>query len=356
MNAPTENADLLIGSDNFDFINGLGGDDAIFGLGDDDLLLGGDGNDLLVGGRGSDTLNGGAGNDTANFNDYDLGVSADLAQGFVRFYSGGFGNTSEVDTLLSIENLTGGMAFDQLIGNASANRLYGMLGGDQLIGNAGDDRLVGGEGDDSLDGGKGSDTLLGGSGIDTLVYWHSAKGVQIDLIANSASGGEANGDVISDCESIIGSEFADTLTGNSSSSSLMGNGGNDVITGNGGKDLIIGGTGGDTLSGGAGEDTFKFYDVADSGPAAADLDLITDFKVGTDHIDLSGVGYFFDKHSLVHFSFVGSQKFSGNGDEIRLIYSGGNTYVTGDGNADKIVDFQIKLTGHLDLTAADFIF
>ncbi|WP_373503151.1 calcium-binding protein [Aestuariivirga sp.] len=356
MAIPTENADLLIGTDNFDFINGLGGNDAILGLGNDDLLLGGDGNDLLVGGRGSDTLNGGTGNDTANFNDSSLRVSANLSQGIARFSANDFSNTSEVDTLLSIENLVGGSAGDQLIGNAAANRISGMLGNDQLIGYAGNDHLVGGDGDDYLDGGKGADTLIGGAGIDTVDYFYSGKGVQINLIDNTASGGDANGDVISGVESIYGSDFADTLTGNSSSSSLAGNVGDDFITGNGGKDDITGGMGHDILSGGGGADTFHFHDVAESGTSAATRDLITDFKTGADHIDLSHVGYNGDKFNTVHFSFVGLQKFSGTGDELRLVYSGANTFIYGDGNGDKLTDFQIEFTGHLTLTATDFIF
>src|SRR5262245_63227070 len=53
------------------------------------------------------------------------------------------------DTLVSIENVEGGLGNDTIRGDAGANRL---LGGD------GDDRLAGRGGDDLLDGGNGSDT------------------------------------------------------------------------------------------------------------------------------------------------------------------------------------------------------
>ncbi|MBR0673102.1 Hint domain-containing protein [Neoroseomonas soli] len=82
-NAPTEDADRYVGSDEADHgldsdgypvavvgggpggdtMEGRGGDDILSGGDGDDLLFGDDGNDQLQGGPGDDTLNGGAGDD-----------------------------------------------------------------------------------------------------------------------------------------------------------------------------------------------------------------------------------------------------------------------------------------------------
>ena len=56
--------------------------------------------------------------------------------------------------------------------------------------------------------------------------------------------------------------------------------GNDILLGGSGNDVLTGGTGNDQISGGTGEDVFVFSDLMDD-------DVITDFSVGEDKIDLS---------------------------------------------------------------------
>ena len=193
MTIPTENADLLIGNDLFNFINGLGGNDSIFGKGSGDLLLGGEGNDLLVGGRGDDTLNGGNGFDTANYNDDSFGITASLFSGTVTLTANGI---AETDTLISIENLTGGGGVDLFHGNDLANTLQGMAGSDTLFGEGGADILDGGSGNDSLMGGSGADTIIGGSGRDQAAYSSSTAGVTLNLVTGTGVGGDAQGDTL----------------------------------------------------------------------------------------------------------------------------------------------------------------
>src|SRR5262249_56749019 len=82
-------------------------------------------------------------NDTAGYAADTLGVNVDLELGTAS------GAEAGNDTLVSIENVEGGLGNDIIRGDAGANRL---LGGD------GDDRLAGRGGDDFLDGGGGSDT------------------------------------------------------------------------------------------------------------------------------------------------------------------------------------------------------
>ncbi len=170
-----------------------------------------------AGGPTGDTLIGGAGIDTATYADSGAGVTVDLAAGT------GSGGTAEGDTLSEIENVTGSAQDDVLIGDSGANVLEG------------------GSGHDVLEGAGGADTLDGGGGIDTASYAGSSAAVDVDLGAGTASGGDAQGDTLSNIENLTGSAHDDTLTGDSGANVLTGGGGADTLTGGAGDDILIGG-------------------------------------------------------------------------------------------------------------------
>ena len=73
----------------------------------------------------------------------------------------------------------------------------GGAGNDILQGDAGDDTLDGGAGSDNLIGGAGSDGLTGGTGTDTASYVGSTLAVNVNLLEGTASGGDAEGDSLS---------------------------------------------------------------------------------------------------------------------------------------------------------------
>jgi serralysin len=129
--------DTLGGLGGDDTLNGLDGADFLDGGSGTDILNGGDGDDVLGGGAGNDTLNGGAGLDTATYAGSATAVTVNLATGAV---SGGGG----VDTLNSIENVTGSARADTITGDAGANVLRGGGGIDTLNGGGGDDQLIAG--------------------------------------------------------------------------------------------------------------------------------------------------------------------------------------------------------------------
>ena len=202
--------DGLLGDGGDDILHGEAGDDQLFGGEGNDTLFGGERDDLLEGGEGADILDGGDGFDIASYEEDDADLRVDLSTGF----------SSEGDTLISIEGVVGGE------------------GDDELIGDDGDNRLLGSFGDDLIRGGAGADTLMGGAGIDTVSYAGSSAGVTINLSDNTASGGDAEGDVISEFENILGSSFDDTLTGDA------------------GANVLDGGAGDDRMAGAAGDDTY----------------------------------------------------------------------------------------------------
>jgi len=212
----------------------------------------GSGDDTLIGGAGGDSLNGGDGIDTISY------VGSALAVYVRLFNNTAFGGDANGDTLSSIENATGSSFNDDLRGSSGVNVLDGAAGDDYLEGLAGADTLVGGRGTDPLVGGAGGHPRSGGDGAGTLSYAGSGLGVYVRLFNNTAFGGDANGDVISNFENATGSSFNDDLIGSNANNVLTGGIGADSLQGLGGNDTLIGGVGADTLNGGDGIDTISY--------------------------------------------------------------------------------------------------
>ena len=187
-------------------------------------FYGGAGNDKITSGAGADTIYGGTGVDTISYASSIAGVSVNLATNVNT------GGDAAGDKLYAIEAVIGSNLNDTLIGSTSA---------DTLSGGAGNDSIVGGVGADSIDGGAGSDIVS---------YAASIVAVNINLVTNTHTGGDATGDKLYSIEGIIGTNYADTLTGSAVAETLNGGAGNDSIIGGAGADSIDGGTGVDTIS------------------------------------------------------------------------------------------------------------
>ncbi|MBK6026753.1 Ca2+-binding RTX toxin-like protein [Brevundimonas nasdae] len=236
-----EGDDVLIGGAGDDALNGGAGNDILKGDAGDDTLFGGDGDDLLSGGMGQDSYDGGAGSDTVDFRYSNAGWTVDLTAGTAR-------TTQALENLTSIENVITGGGSDVLTGDAQDNRLQS---------GAGTDRLWGGGGDDWLEGGSGADQIDGGSGIDTVSYANSSAAVSVAL-GGVYSGGDAEGDVVTNVENLMGSAFGDALVGDALANALDGGAGEDMLLGGGGDDFLTGGLGDDHLNGGDGQDTARY--------------------------------------------------------------------------------------------------
>ncbi|NJL07089.1 MAG: calcium-binding protein [Methylacidiphilales bacterium] len=156
------------------------------------------------------------------------GVTVNLTAGH------GSGGDAEGDTLSGIE---------QVIGSGYDDTLTGDDGNNAFLGGAGNDTINGGGGNDMIYADAGADTLVGGTGIDTVTYAASVAGVTVNLATGHGSGGDAEGDTLSEIEQVIGSGYDDTLTGDDGNNAFLGGAGNDLLMGGGGNDTYVFGTG-----------------------------------------------------------------------------------------------------------------
>ncbi len=214
-------------------------------------------------------------------------------------------------------------------------------------GTAGNDVLSGGSGNDTLDGGLGADVLDGGSGFDFANYSNSTTGLTLFMGGRTFNTGEANGDIHTSIEGLIGSNFSDIIGGDEGQNELRGLDGNDFIFGRVGIDRLVGGNGndvlaggldGDRLEGGGGIDVASYRDATNgvsasllsggvSGEASGDTYLDIENIWGSEFSDtLSG-----DNNAGQVYGFAGNDNLSGlDGDDF---FYGGTGFDTLTGGA-----------------------
>lgn len=412
-----DNANIINGTKRADFLPGLGGNDTINGKEGNDTLDGGDGDDTLIGGKGFDTITyaaaaagvtinlalttqqntGGGGNETikqvekiigsahddtltgnADNNFFVGGAGGDTIDGGLGFDTvsyetaganvhariNGPGATGDAagDDLTNIEKLIGSDHDDELDGNTGANVLIGGLGvdtllsyggkdlldggkgNDTLIGDTGNQKLLGGADNDVIDGRVGADFINGGAGIDTATYENSLAGVTVNiglstklLLKGQKSAGDAKGDKLISIENLTGSSHDDKLTGSKVANEITGGDGRDI------------------LKGGGGADTFIYTNIDDSPAFNPNRDIIKDFAVGLDTIDLSAIAGITNVAGLVDSgdpAAVGDLRWfvedaPGTKNDKTIV----EAFITGNVNPD----FQIELTGIKTLLVGDFI-
>ncbi|XP_035494747.2 uncharacterized protein LOC118313434 isoform X1 [Scophthalmus maximus] len=143
--------------------------------------------------------------------------------------------------------LEGGQGDDTLIGGNGTDILIGGLGDDTLYGEDGDDTMMGNSGNDVFIPGSGADLIDGGPGRDTVLYrgdHEKGEGVYVNLLTGQGRYADAEGDVLKDVETVIGTIYSDILVSGYESSLLKGSDGNDILVSTGG-DYLVGGDGSD---------------------------------------------------------------------------------------------------------------
>lgn len=251
----------------------------------------------------------GGGVDTYDLSAYTSDLKIDLAPGGFSLFSAtqqvalGAGNKAQGNIYNALQYLDDARS---LIENA-----IGGAGKDYIRGNQADNNLIGNGANDKLFGLSGSDTLKGGTGRDII------------------KGGANN----------------DTLMGNYGGDKLFGNGGKDTLKGGAGNDRLTGGGGKDILTGGKGADEFRFVKASDSKTGGAS-DVIRDFKVGVDKINLSAL-------SATPFTF--DVEFSGTGPSVTTSQRATKLFVLVDVDGDAVADMRIVLDDVTGLSASDFI-
>jgi Ca2+-binding RTX toxin-like protein len=326
------NVENINGSAYSDTLSGNDVRNAIFGNAGNDVINGNGGDDWLVGGAGADIIDGGTGTDAVS---YDASATAVNINLLTNTHSGG---DATGDNLINIEDVNGSANNDTIMGSNVRNGVWGNAGVDTIYAYAGDDWISGGAGNDFINGGTGADYIDGGDGIDLTDYVSSASAVNVNLLTNVNTGGEAQGDSLINIENINASVFNDVINGDSAANAIWGNDGADIIYGNGGSDNIWGGAGNDTINGGggidylfgdAGADVFVFSSLVDS--TTSGRDIVSDFVHGTDKLKLTGLA-----SSLA---------------ELSIIQNAGNTLVY-----DLDSTFSFQMTGTYNLDTSDFIF
>ena len=216
---------------------------------------------------------------------------------------------------------------------------------------------------------------MGNHGNDTASYQDSGAAVIVDLAAGTGVGGDAQGDMLTGIENLIGSDHNDVLVGDAGNNNFTAGAGGDLIDGGGGADRVIyansdtgvavdlgsgvgsgghadgdtlvgienlfgsvhddsltgdagvnvfhglsgadtieGGGGNDVLTGGGDADRFVFND----GDGA---DTIHDFAAGTDAIDLQG----YDLTALGISDFAGLESAMSAGPDVEISLLGGDS-------------------------------
>ncbi len=221
----------------------------------------------------------------------------------------------------------------------------------------------GGVDDDWFVSGAGNDTYNGGADVDTVDFgFDTTAFVTVDLALGTATGAATGNDVLTDIQSVWGTEGDDIISGSNIDNELHGREGDDALNGLAGNDLIFAGKGDDTITGGAGDD--ELYGADDDDlfveEAAANGSDLVDGDAGYDIVDLSlrtsslyiepGAGFLsgqggcpvavtceddsYDPDNEEYWLGTAADTFEGSGSDEWVLPGAGDDIVDGNGGFD----------------------
>jgi Ca2+-binding RTX toxin-like protein len=335
-------------------LNGMAGNDTLDGAGGDDELNGGDGDDVLDGGDG---------NDTAIYNslksNYQIDTNPDAAgvPQIVVKYVGDAESAEGTDILSNIETI---QFSDGSTINAAAV-LDGTWEQDSTpettetvvdVIEPTPEPVTPPAPKPPVSAGSANDKIL--TSLDASKVQYGIKEADT-IVAKNANGVWING---------LGSN--DTITGANDRDTLCGSAGNDSLNGGDGSsdysDYLIGGSGIDHLFGsGSRRPDYFIFGTGDTGIGEA-RDVVEDFNVTYDKIDLAGATIVNTAGYGVALTFVPSITADAPDftavNQVRVMgdYETGQTVVQINLDSDfSTVEAEIGLTGLMNLTAANFI-
>lgn len=191
----------------------------------------------------------------------------------------------DVYTQRFLEARLGTTARDWLAETEARDVLHGLAGADLIWGLGGDDRIDGGEGADTTAGGTGNDTYVVDNEKDKVVEREDEGQDKVYSSVNHRLDKNVE-DLFLTGSALIdgwGNELNNRIVGNAGANRLEGGAGDDTLEGGAGDDVLVGGAGNDKLDGGAGRD----ISVLDEKPGSGNIDLIANFAVADDVVQLS---------------------------------------------------------------------
>jgi Ca2+-binding RTX toxin-like protein len=178
-------------------------------------------------------------------------------------------NADVIQTIGSIENITGGSGNDYIVGNSGNNVINGAAGTDYIVAGDGNDTIVvAGTAEEA------ADVYLGGNGTDTLRATADTVFSTTDTLLTGLENVTMVGTTVD--VTLTGQTEGFTITGAADANVIISGAGVDTITAEAGADTVTGAAGIDTFIVDAGDTVIAIAGTGNSGTIAG-LDVITDF-------------------------------------------------------------------------------